>query len=223
MMKDVPLKYAGIVLILVALIFPFKWFLASFAILGILFSEQIYELLCEFGEEFDKYCVERGAAINGKRVEKDFGVRYPVAFHTVDAAITRPTNPPVEVGVRGEEEVLLIQKHGETSWRFPGGFVDPGDFSAEFAVKREATEETGGMETGQPIYLGSFKIDDPRYRNSPHKIITSFFELRYLWGHEKAGDDAAQANWFKLSELKANPSLQNPIHKDLFEALFASK
>jgi ADP-ribose pyrophosphatase YjhB (NUDIX family) len=144
-------------------------------------------------------------------------VRYPVAFHTVDMAVTRKTEADPE------EELLLIQKAGESSWRFPGGFVDPADESAELAARRECVEETGGMELGWPQYIGSRRIDDPRYRNSPHKIITSFYELQYMWGKEQAGDDAKACRWFKLRELADRPELRNPIHEELFVMFFAKK
>ena len=147
-----------------------------------------------------------------------FKVRYPIAFHTVDAAITR--------GEGDQLEVLLIQKQSEVDtqqWRFPGGFVDPSDLSAEYAVKREATEEVGGFETDKPQYITSVRIDDPRYRDSEHKIITSFFELPYLWGAERAGDDAAKAKWHKVSDLYLSKIKRNPIHEDLFQALFKRK
>jgi len=156
------------------------------------------------------------AALKGQPAQ--YKVRYPIAFHTVDAAITRGDGP--------DAEVLLIQKPTEVSttyWRFPGGFVDPSDESAAHAAKREATEEVGGMETAAPSFICSSKVDDPRYRNSVHKIITSFYELPYLWGAEKAGDDAAKAEWKKLKDLKENPYLRNPIHEMLFQELFAKK
>ena len=148
--------------------------------------------------------------------DPQFKVRYPIAFHTVDGAVTRTTD--------GQFEVLLIQKKaevGSNQWRFPGGFVDPGDDSAEAAVRREVDEETGGYEVGAPEYICSAKIDDPRYRNSVHKIITSFFEVPYLWGKEKAGDDAEKAEWKTIAELQEKPEMRNPIHEKLFQALFA--
>lgn len=169
-----------------------------------------------------------------EKTKVDFGVRYPVAFHTVDIAITkiplitvRDGEPPIGTG---PEEVLLIQKPGETTWRFPGGFVDPTDISAEFAATREAHEEVGRIEIGPPRYICSKRIDDPRYRDSPHKIITSFYEAVYQWGKETPGDDAARAEWFKIHELHAGtakdslgmPAVTNEIHSDLFAALYAT-
>lgn len=208
--------------------------------------------------------------------EKVYAIKYPVAFHTVDVAITRQikTDAPPRIGIccpscgriikkvdnldlvppsikcdtceldeaekfqftrpellanvrdvhEKSYEVLLIQKKSEldgTFWRFPGGFVDPElDDSAEHAAKREAVEEVGEFETDKPKYIGSFKIDDPRYRTSAHKIITSFFELKYMWGKEAAGDDAAKCEWKSIAELKADASLRNPIHEQLFQSLF---
>src|ERR1039457_5646888 len=102
-----------------------------------------------------------------------YEVNYPVAFHTVDIAIVKKDE-------EGKiDKVLLIQKHSETTtnfWRFPGGFIDVNDLSAEYAAVREAREETGMMfrdrkkdniignaigEVAMAKYIGSCKIDDP--------------------------------------------------------------
>ena len=151
-----------------------------------------------------------------------YKVNFPVAFHTVDMAI-----------VKNKEEVLLVQKPAEVTsglWRFPGGFVDPADSCAEAAALREANEETG-MSFGNfnfvysqaARYIGSMKIDDPRYRESPHKIITSFYMLEWAKGMAGEGkDDIAKTKWFGIVDL-LNMSVSeiskiiNPIHTDLLQ------
>lgn len=149
-------------------------------------------------------------------MDKELSVRYPVAFHTVDIAIVKMVETEFSVKIT---HVLLIQKPHEIKdghWRFPGGFVDPTDDSAEFAAVREAGEETKLVLDGDVKYIGSTRIDDPRYRDSPHKIITSFYRGRYLSGKVGKGfDDVAVTQWFPINELPK----QNPIHSKLFEML----
>ena len=131
-------------------------------------------------------------------------VRYPVAFHTVDIAIIAK--------VAAEYYVLLISKSAtDIKWRFPSGFVDTTDWSAERAACREAKEETGLHLTGiSAEYLGSTKINDPRYIGTPHGILTSFYMLNIGGGgmdpilldeNLVALDDAKLMRWFKLSDI----------------------
>lgn len=148
-----------------------------------------------------------------------YTVNYPVAFHTVDMAI-----------IKGDK-VLLVQKPAEVAsglWRFPGGFVDPSDSSAEFAALREGGEETKMQFSVQPLYIGSMRMNDPRYRDSPHKIITSFYRLKWAAGDAdpegKFGgkDDIARTKWFDIAELLSMEISQldkiiNPVHTDLFQ------
>jgi len=171
-----------------------------------------------------------------KQKTQEYNVRFPIAYHTVDIAILKKINHLESEESKidtlksiTETHLLLIQKPGETSWRFPGGFVDPSDSSAEHAAIREAHEEVGrDLELSKPQYITSVKIDDPRYKNSPHKIITSFYVVNYLWGKEKAGDDAEKAEWFNIKELfkgtavdsNKQPVYLNDIHSKLFTALF---
>jgi len=146
--------------------------------------------------------------------EQNYVVNYPIAFHTVDCAVIKIINETFKV--------LLIQKPNEVEmghWRFPGGFIDPTDNSAEDAASREVMEETG-MNIGDIEYLGSVKIDDPRYRESPHKIITSFFLGIHVSGDAGAGfDDVAVTKWFDLSDVVTNKVNQNPTHLPLFKML----
>lgn len=147
-----------------------------------------------------------------------YEVNYPVAFHTVDIAIIK-----VE-GIK--TKVLLAQKVKSTEeekdkWRFPGGFVEPHHFSAEEAAIQEVSEETKMSVQPSLDYIGSIKIDDPRYRSSPHKIITTFFETQWKSGEAGEGpfDDVARTKWFDIDEL--DESMQNPIHADLFSMLLS--
>jgi bifunctional NMN adenylyltransferase/nudix hydrolase len=102
-------------------------------------------------------------------------------------------------------EVLLGRKAGKDEYRFLGGFVDPKDESLEQAATREKNEEAGiNLECGKPQYLFSQRMDDPRYRNSRHKVMTAMFRLPYVFGFAKGGDDIEEVQWFGKEYLKKN-------------------
>ncbi len=110
--------------------------------------------------------------------------RYPTVFATVDVVI------------RKGNQLLLGRKPHQTKFRFVGGFTDPAlDNSYEDAAKREAKEETG-IDVQSVKYLGSTRIDDPRYRNTPDCIITHLFEATEWSGEPFASDDIAELKWF---------------------------
>lgn len=143
----------------------------------------------------------------------EYSVRYPIAFHTVDVAVVKTDHD------HNITHVLLIQKPHEVAlgiWRFPGGFIDPTDKSAEDAGIREVEEETK-MTTFRMNYIGSANIDDPRYRDTPHGIITSFFYAIHKDGEAGRGfDDVAKTKWFTVEEINSPDFKENPTHKPLF-------
>jgi bifunctional NMN adenylyltransferase/nudix hydrolase len=115
--------------------------------------------------------------------------RYPTVFATVDVVI------------RKGEKLLLGRKAHQSKFRFVGGFADPAfDNSYEDAAKREAKEETG-IEVQTVKYLGSTRIDDPRYRGTPDCIITHLFEATEWSGEPVASDDIAELKWFDIMNL----------------------
>jgi bifunctional NMN adenylyltransferase/nudix hydrolase len=140
------------------------------------------------------------AAVNGKDFRK--GViwatqnQYDTAFTAVDAAILRPSIDS------GGTQILLGRKENETKYRFIGGFIDPrfdtgaGDFMEQNA-KREVQEETG-IETDDYKYIGSFIVDDWRYRSEKSKIASMFFKCTYVFGTPKPDDDIHELRWFNL-------------------------
>jgi ADP-ribose pyrophosphatase YjhB (NUDIX family) len=151
-----------------------------------------------------------------KESHNTYLVNFPIAYHTVDIAILRRAITGSGI------EVLLAKKNTKDSkWRFPGGFVDISDNSAEDAALREAFEETHMQLFKNTLrYIGSFKINDPRFENRPHKIITSFFQIKYNSGNAGIGnfDDIRQIEWFNLDTL---PEIE-PFHDILIKSLISA-
>lgn len=109
--------------------------------------------------------------------------RYPTVFTTVDVAVWN------EAG-----EILLGRKSGATTWCLIGGFADPASPTFEADAAREVEEETG-LGTGKMTYVGSYVVDDWRYRKGPDIIKTLLFSTRG-YGEARAADDIAEVRWF---------------------------
>ena len=146
---------------------------------------------------------------------QEYKLNYPVAFKTVDIALIKGMY---------KKAVLMIRKKNEPEniWRFPGGFSDVTDDSTEESAARELFEETNvKVDKSELVYLGSSKIDDPRYRDSAHKIITSFYtvndNLCKFDNVAKAGDDAVAIKWIPLEELSVDNV--NRVHHGLLKML----
>lgn len=128
--------------------------------------------------------------------------------------------PCVDVAILDEkEEKLLLGKKefSDKAWRFIGGFADPSDKSFEQTARREVSEEAGPIETGDLTYVGSFFIDDPRYRKQKDKIISTLFLTKIAFGRPEPGDDIKELKWFNLNEIKNEEVI--PIHQVLLKAV----
>lgn len=135
-------------------------------------------------------------------------MRFPTVYPTVDMAV-------VDHDMR---RVALIKKSvGDVTWRFPGGFVDPKDRDFPAAALREAREEVGLGECEVPEYIGSFSVNDWRYRGEMDCIKTTFFLIRQLWGTLKAGDDAAVVEWHDIDHISVDSMC--PSHQMLLTSL----
>jgi ADP-ribose pyrophosphatase YjhB (NUDIX family) len=98
-----------------------------------------------------------------------------------------------------EMRVLLIQRGGHPflgKWALPGGFVRPNE-TTEQAAARELQEETGVQNVYlEQLYTFSDIGRDPRtwVMSCSYMALIDSSQLRL-----KAGDDAANAAWFKVS------------------------
>ena len=130
--------------------------------------------------------------------------QYPKCFPTVDVAITDD---------RGR--ILLGKKKDEDKFRLIGGFVNPAE-TFESAAAREVKEESG-VEVCDMEYVGSFAIDDWRYRSEIDKITTCLFTCNWLSGTPTPGDDICAVGWFELNKELIDNVVNN--HKILINAL----
>jgi 8-oxo-dGTP diphosphatase len=128
--------------------------------------------------------------------EKKYCYEYPRPSVTTDCVL---------FGFDGVEiNVLLIERGIEPykgRWAFPGGFVNM-DENTEQGALRELQEETGVTNVFmEQLYTFSDVDRDPRGR----VISVAYFALVRTSDYKVlAGDDAQNAQWFKLAEV---PSL----------------
>ena len=99
-------------------------------------------------------------------------------------------------------KVLLIERGNEPckgKWAFPGGFMNI-DETAEAAAVRELREETGiELDECDIFQVGAYSTVD---RDPRERVVTIAFFAEVERPMKVTGrDDAAQAKWFKLSEL----------------------
>jgi bifunctional NMN adenylyltransferase/nudix hydrolase len=126
---------------------------------------------------------------------------YPPIFVTTDAVVIQSGH------------VLMIQRRaapGKGLWALPGGFVNAyTDKSIEDAMIRELYEETS-LKVPEKVVRGSIKatkVFDAIGRSSRGRTITHASLILFNDGEWKlpkiqASDDAADAKWIPISELK---------------------
>jgi 8-oxo-dGTP diphosphatase len=121
---------------------------------------------------------------------------WPRPMVTVDAAVFS--------FFRGKAKLLLIKRGKEPfkgHWALPGGFVGI-DEELETAAKRELAEETGIADVVlEQIHTFGGCGRDPRGR----QITIVFMGVASKPQRRlKAGDDAAEAQWFDIENLPKN-------------------
>lgn len=122
----------------------------------------------------------------------------------------------------GELKVLLIKrKHPpfRDKWAIPGGFVDiDRRETLDTAARRELEEETGLTD----IYVEQLKTYGDPDRDPRMRIITvAYFALapRERFEAARAGDDAAELDWFGIRRPPAMAFDHDLILNDLLERL----
>ena len=125
--------------------------------------------------------------------------------------------PTVDVAVWSEkyDKLLLAKKPNEELYRFIGGFVD-GKGTLETNARREVEEEAH-ISIDDLQYVGSFIVDDWRYRREVDKIMTTLFSAKYIFGNPTPDDDIAELRWFEFKRLKETDIVEE--HRPLLKAL----
>lgn len=137
--------------------------------------------------------------------------RYNTVYPTVDIALFS----------KDGRQLLLGRKPDENNWRLPGGFADTTDTSYEQAAQRELAEECGMFTTTAMRYIGSYQVNDWRYRSECDKIMTLLFTATLLEGEPQAGDDLAEVRWFNVADLPGMVTTQqiNETHNPLIQQI----
>lgn len=117
--------------------------------------------------------------------------KYPRPAVTADCVVITTEEVP---------KVLLIQRANEPykdCWAFPGGFMEMNETTEQCAI-RELKEETG-LDVREIKQLGCYsEVDrDPRGRTITVAYLAFVDEPLEVQGL----DDAANAEWFKLTSL----------------------
>lgn len=133
--------------------------------------------------------------------------RFPTSYQTVDMIVYDKKTQSVLLGKKKN-----IDGH---YYRLFGGFVDVNDSSLEGAAKRELHEEAGiDLNVSSPVYIGSSRINDWRYRKEKDKIMTALFGFQYLWGQPSPGSDIDEVKWVQVSNLYKELA---PFHMELIQ------
>lgn len=119
--------------------------------------------------------------------------KYAITIVTVDVIIRR--------GSCEDAKVVLVKRKGfpyRGRWALPGGFMEPGETASQ-AAAREVMEEAD-MEL---MYLDFLCVADTPDRDPRGRCVSIVFEAGAADDEPFAGDDAAEARWFLISEAKA--------------------
>jgi len=166
----------------------------------------------------------------GQKVKSSADFRAGVIWATRNQFVNPKGTVDIAIFNDDQTRLLVGRKTHEKLHRFVGGFIDCNE-RAEVAAVREVQEETH-LEIGGPSelnYIGSYVVNDWRYRAESENILTFFYRATVKFGRPEPEDDIAEMKWIDLNKLsyedtkkKKNRLLKNfiPPHQVLFEALF---
>ncbi|MBR1625908.1 MAG: NUDIX hydrolase [Bacteroidales bacterium] len=123
--------------------------------------------------------------------EKRYCYKYPHPAVTADCCV---------FAFDGKElNILLVKRRNapyKDCWAFPGGFMEMNE-TIEQCARRELEEETGfKAQRMEQLMCFSDVERDPRER-----VITVAFFALVRMQQVRGGDDALQAEWFKLKDI----------------------
>jgi 8-oxo-dGTP diphosphatase len=123
------------------------------------------------------------------------------------AARSRP-HPASSAILERDGRYLLIRRRNPPSadmFAFPGGRGEPGETPAQTAV-REFHEETG-IQAFDPQLFATYDLEhrDDEGRTVSHFFLSVFTVTADAATQAIAADDAADAGWFTVDEIRALP------------------
>jgi 8-oxo-dGTP diphosphatase len=114
--------------------------------------------------------------------------------------------PAVIAVVVQEGRALLVRRANPPDaglWGFPGGKIEFGETVKDAAI-RELREETGVHAAAQDVLTTlDVLVRDAGGDIRQHYILIAV-QCRWIAGEPIAGDDALEARWFPVADLKPN-------------------
>jgi 8-oxo-dGTP diphosphatase len=114
--------------------------------------------------------------------------------------------PAVIAVVVQEGRALLVRRANPPDaglWGFPGGKIEFGETVKDAAI-RELREETGVHAAAQDVLTTlDVLVRDAGGDIRQHYILIAV-QCRWIAGEPIAGDDALEARWFPVTDLKPN-------------------
>ena len=120
---------------------------------------------------------------------------YPVGMAVADILVYKKEGKDIYF--------LFGKKSRSNTYGLIGGFFDVDqDDSLESAAIRELKEEVGDVKVKNLKYVTSSKLNDWRYVDNDHKMVSSFFIAEYVSGDPVASDDIAEVLWVRNEDVE---------------------